>query len=123
VKVTGHATVKGRGTVTLIDTLPAELEVDSYVSSGTPHHGSSEEMHGVQRIWKVGAIETHAMPRSHTNGKPAGLLLQGNRGAPAVGEVLVIVVRGKGPRFGDEAPGVVKDPVFPDMDGSAGDCT
>ena len=91
-KVTGHTTIKGRGVVTLIDALPAELEVGSYVSSGTPHHGSSEEMHGVERVWKVGAIETHAMPRSHTNGKSAGLLLQGQGGAPAVGDVLVVVL-------------------------------
>ena len=78
-KVTGHATIKGRGVVTLIDKLPPEVEVGSYVSDRTRY------------VWEVRGIETHAMPRSHTNGQPAGLLLQGNQAAPAVDEVLVVV--------------------------------
>ena len=36
----------------------------------------------------MNGIETHAMPRSHTNGKPAGLILRGEMPLPAVGETL-----------------------------------
>jgi hypothetical protein len=104
-KVTGHATIKGRGVVTVIDVLPAELDVGSYVSSG-------------HRVWKVLAIETYAMPRSHTNGKPAGLLLQGDRDAPEVCEVLTLLLTPR-PRFGND---FVKGLVLPDLDGPAGDC-
>lgn len=50
-----------------------------------------------ERLWRVLAIETHAMPRSHTNGQPAGLLLQqagflqSDQVAPETGEVLEVV--------------------------------
>ena len=109
-KVTGHATIKGRGTVTIVDSLPAEVQAGSLVTvRDTP-----------ERVWKVRAIETYAMPRSHTNGKLAGLLLSGDRDPPSVGEVLTILL-GSVPRFGDDVPGIVRDLVLP-VDGPNGDC-
>lgn len=61
-KVLDHVTIRGRGILTVIDALPAGLECGDDVRCGV-------------RLYRVVGIETHAMPRSHTNGKPAGLLL------------------------------------------------
>ena len=41
-KVTGHATIKGRGIVTFIDALPAGLTVGHDVTGGIP-----------SRVWRV----------------------------------------------------------------------
>lgn len=57
--------IRGRGVLAIIDALPSELECWMVVRSGDAK-------------WTVHGIETHAMPRSHTNGKPAGLLLYGS---------------------------------------------
>jgi len=75
--VDGPLSIKGRGAIVVIDALPADLECGRYVR----RVGSGFR-------WRVVGIETHAMPRSHTNGKPAGLLLQGQTSLPEVGSDL-----------------------------------
>jgi hypothetical protein len=77
VKVTEIATIKGRGIVTIIDKLPAEL-----------HEGQFVRFY--DRRWRVVGIEMHAHGREHANGQPAGLLLQGDAPLPSVGDVLTL---------------------------------
>lgn len=79
-KITDSFIVKGRGPVYVIDALPAELENGMEVCNKDGY------------IWRVCGIETHAMPRSHTNGKSAGLLLKGDT-MPNIGETLAIYHR------------------------------
>jgi len=75
--VDGPFEVKDRGAVIVIDALPAALETGMTVRSG-------------ERAWIVAGIETYTTTRSHTNWKPAGLLLRGQTSMPAVGTELTI---------------------------------
>lgn len=72
--IDGPIEVKGRGLLVIIDELPAGLECGRYVRAA-----------GSMLRWRVVGVETHAMPRSHTDGKPAGLLLRGQTFMPGVG--------------------------------------
>jgi len=74
-KVTSNTTyIEGRGRLITIDALPAELQPGMRVRRG-------------HRRWEVYGIETHAMPREHTNGRPAGLLIGD---PPEIGDELEI---------------------------------
>jgi hypothetical protein len=75
-RVLEHYSIKGRGECVVIDSLPPELEAKMFVHAG-------------EGRWRVAGIETHAMPRSHTNGDSAGLLLEGEA-PPAIGEIIEI---------------------------------
>jgi hypothetical protein len=75
VRTVEKSSVKGRGIVVIIDSLPPEIEVGMFVAL----------VEDPSRRWKVCGIETHAMPRSHTDGKSAGLLLAGDTPLPAIG--------------------------------------
>ena len=71
-KVLSSHLIKGRGVVTSIDVLPPSLLSGQYVTDSA------------RRRWQVAGIETHAMGREHTHGKPAGLLLRGEDPLPEV---------------------------------------
>lgn len=68
--------IKGLGTVTVIDALPEDLAVGMKLKKG-------------DQAWVVCGIETHAMPRDFTNGKPAGLLLR-EEPPPEIGDELCL---------------------------------
>lgn len=77
--VDGPIEIAGRGILVVIDELPVGLEAGQYVRAA-----------GSVLRWKVVGIETHAMPRNHTNGKPAGLLLRGQTFVPGPGVELEV---------------------------------
>lgn len=75
-KVLERFTIKGRGDAVVIDALPEDLFVGMHVENEYAD-------------WVVTGIEMHAMPRSHTNGQPAGLLLRGSE-LPSDGHLTII---------------------------------
>lgn len=96
-KVLERVVIKRRGPVFIIDELPAELNCGAFVLGP---HPSIPNRGSWSRFWEVSGIETHAMPRSHTNGQTAGLLLSDAHlkhfGEPAIGETLYVYVPGGG---------------------------
>ena len=76
-KVLERFTIKGRGEAVVVDALPEDLFVGMTVANGAG-------------TWVVTGIETHAMPRSCTNGKMASLLLRGDN-MPSIDSALTIV--------------------------------
>jgi hypothetical protein len=86
-KIIDRWTIEGRGIVLGIDALPAELVEGMSVRRVAPDLRSGV----IEPTWRVVGIETLAMPRSHTNGKVAGLLLAGSTPLPEVGTEIEIV--------------------------------
>ena len=72
--------ITGRGTV-----------ATGRAERGTIKVGDAVEIVGIKDTQKtvVTGIEMHAMPRSHTNGQPAGLLLRGSE-LPSDGHLTII---------------------------------
>lgn len=86
-KVTDHWSIRGRGECVGIDALPEELVEGMYVRR------VASGLRGglIEPRWRVIGIETYAMPRSHTNGQPAGLLLIGPSPLPVDGSEIEVV--------------------------------
>jgi hypothetical protein len=76
-KVTGHIHIKGRGDAVTIDALPEGLVEEMFVERVAPGLRGAV----IAPRWRVVGIGTLALPRSHTNGKPADLLAEGRRAA------------------------------------------
>ena len=87
-RIMDYWTVKGRGIVVGIDALPADLVEGMHVQRVAPGLRGGI----IEPTWRVAGIETYAMPRSHTNGKHAGLLLVGETPLPAVGTEIEVVL-------------------------------
>jgi hypothetical protein len=86
-KVTGHIHIKGRGDAVTIDALPEGLVEGMFVRRVAPGLRGGI----IEPAWRVVGIGTLALPRSHTNGKPADLLLRGKLPLPAVGTEIEVV--------------------------------
>ena len=86
-RITDHWFIKGHGVVVGIDVLSAAIVEGMYVRRVAPGLRGAI----IAPTWRVVGIETHAMPRSHTNGQSAGLLLKGETPLPAIGTKIEIV--------------------------------
>ena len=86
-KVLERFTINGRGEAVVVDALPDDLFAGMNVAYAVYEYAPYEFP-----FYTVIGIETHAMPRSHTNGKPAGLLLRGDQELPKIGDALMVVV-------------------------------
>ena len=86
-KIMGHMHIKGRGDAVCIDSLPSELVEGMFVQRIAPGLRGGV----IVPRWRVVGIVTFAMPRSHTDGKPADLLLEGGALLPSIGSEIEIV--------------------------------